>query len=88
MAAIATRSRLLLHRRGLTKGKYIEVDKKKHPVVPARFVRACRMGHIGDIDWYWLAHEKDPKCRRQLWIEERGASGDIADIFIRCDCGE
>jgi hypothetical protein len=84
----ATRSRLLLHRRALTKGKYIDPDRKKHPVVQVRFVRACRMGHIGDIDWYRFAHEKDPQCRRQLWIEERGTSGDIADIFIRCECGE
>ena len=24
----------------------------RSPVVPVRFVRACRKGHIGDIDWY------------------------------------
>jgi hypothetical protein len=84
----ATRSRLLVHRRALTKGKYIDQDRKKHPVVPIRFVRACRKGHISDIDWYRFAHERNPQCRRQLWVEERGTSGDIADIYVRCECGE
>jgi hypothetical protein len=83
-----TRSRLLVHRKALTKGKFIDSDKKKHPVVPIRFVRACRKGHIGDIDWYRFVHEKNPRCRRQLWIEERGTSGDIAEIYVRCECGE
>jgi Domain of unknown function (DUF1998) len=83
-----TRSRLLVHRKALTKGKYIDSDKRKHPIVPVRFVRACRKGHIGDIDWYRFVHERNPKCRRQLWIDERGTSGDISEIFIRCECGE
>src|SRR5262249_23846892 len=83
-----TRSRLLVHRRALTKGKFIDQDKKKHPVVPIRFVRACRKGHIGDIDWYRFVHDKNPQCRRQLWFEERGTSGDIAEIYVRCECGE
>jgi Domain of unknown function (DUF1998) len=82
------RSRYLVHRKGLTKGKFIDNDKKKHPVVPVRFVRACRKGHIGDIDWYRLTHRKNPECRRQLWIDERGTSGDLAEVFVRCDCGE
>ncbi len=83
-----TRSRLLVHRRALIKGKYIDSDRRKHPVVPIRFVRACRKGHIGDIDWYRFVHEQNPQCRRQLWIEERGTSGDIAEIYVRCECGE
>jgi hypothetical protein len=83
-----TRSRLLVHRKALTKGKYIDSDKRKHPVVPVRFVRACRKGHIGDLDWYRFVHEHNLQCRRQLWIDERGTSGDIAEIYIRCECGE
>jgi len=27
------------------------------PVVPIRFVRACRSGHIGDVDWYAFVHQ-------------------------------
>lgn len=81
------RARMLVHRRMLTKGKFIDDARKKRSVVPIRFVRACRAGHIGDIDWYSFTHNSETECRRQLWIEERGTSGDIAEIFVRCDCG-
>lgn len=81
------RSRLLVPRRGLTKGKFIDFNRRKRPVVPIRFVRACRRGHIGDIDWYSFAHAGGTTCRRQLWIDERGTTGDISEIWVRCDCG-
>ena len=83
-----TRSRLLVPRRGLTKGKYIDDDKRKHPVVPVRFVRACRRGHVGDIDWYRFVHGGQTACRRPLRVDERGTSGDIGEIVVRCECGE
>lgn len=54
--------------------------------MPVRFVRACRAGHIGDIDWYAFVHEGDKECRRQLWIDERGTSGDLAEVYVRCEC--
>lgn len=82
------RSRHLVPRKGLVKGKYVDDNKKKHPVVPVRFVRACRKGHIGDIDWYALVHRANQECRRPLWIDERGTSGDLAEVVIRCECGE
>jgi uncharacterized protein DUF1998 len=80
------RSRLLVHRRALTKGKYIDDNKKKRAVVPVRFVRACRAGHIGDIDWYSFVHGGQTECRRPLWIDERGTSGDLTEVWIRCEC--
>ncbi|MBO0698362.1 MAG: DUF1998 domain-containing protein [Zavarzinella sp.] len=83
-----TRSRMLVHRRALTKGKFVDDHRKKHPVVPIRFVRACRKGHIGEIDWYAFAHRGTTPCRRQLWVDERGTSGDLAEIVVRCECGQ
>lgn len=82
------RSRMLVHRKALTRGKFIDLNRKKRAVVPVRFVRACRAGHIGDIDWYAFAHGGPTECRRQLWIDERGTSGDLAEVWIRCDCGK
>src|SRR5262249_28365919 len=61
---------------------------RKHPVVPVRFVRACRRGHISDLDWYGFAHRGPTECRRQLWVDERGTSGDLAEIVVRCECGK
>ncbi len=84
------RSRLLVHRKALTHGKFLDRNKKKRSVVPVRFVRACRYGHIGDIDWYYFVHGGQGDCaaqRRPLWIDERGTSGDLSEVWIRCDCG-
>jgi hypothetical protein len=46
------RTRRLVHRAALTKGKFVDEDRKARPVVPVRFVQACKKGHIDDIDWY------------------------------------
>jgi hypothetical protein len=75
----------------LTKGTYIDRDKKKRRVVPVRFVRACRAGHIGDIDWYSFSHNGPSECakqQRQLYVDERGTSGDLTEIWMRCECGK
>ena len=90
-ATSEARSRFLVHANALSKGKFRHPDTDKRlSVVPVRFVRACRKGHIGDIDWYFFLHGADDTCRkqgRQLYIDERGTSGDLTDIFVRCDCG-
>jgi hypothetical protein len=87
-AGTAGRTRMLVHRGALTKGKYVGRDGKRRAVVPIRFVRACRRGHIGDIDWYGFVHEGAGECRRSLWIDERGTSGDISEVWVRCECGK
>jgi hypothetical protein len=81
------RARRLLHRRELVKGKFFAPDKRHYPVVPIRFVQACVNGHIDDLDWHGFAHEFASDCKRKLWLDERGTSGDLADIFVRCECG-
>jgi hypothetical protein len=65
---------------------------KTNKVQPIRFTRSCRLGHIDDIDWLKLVHARrqDPEpCRRPiLWIDEAGASGDLADVRVACSgCG-
>ena len=82
------KARHLVHLRDLDGGKYREDDKKKCPVVPVRFVRACRKGHVGDIDWHAFIHGAGHACRRELHIEERGTSGDMDSIWACCACGE
>lgn len=42
------RSRPLIHRENLVDGKYLGHDRKKHEVIPIRFVQACVNGHISD----------------------------------------
>lgn len=87
----AKRSRALIHRDALTRGKYIDRDRKKHNVVPVRFLRGCRKGHIGDIDWYVLVHGGPTECKgksRMLFMEEQGTSGDLSEVLVRCQCGQ
>lgn len=64
---------------------------KAHKVQPVRFTRACKFGHIDDIDWPQFAHLRRPKdepCRATLWIDEAAASGDLDDVRLSCTgCG-
>ena len=82
-AGSSARSRRMVPRTALTNGRY---DKK--PVVATRFVRACSKGHVDDIDWYQFVHGVDDPCRRSLWLDERGTSGDLAEQIVRCECGK
>jgi hypothetical protein len=82
------RSRPLVHRKSLVERRFLDKDRKKRPVVPVRFVQACINGHISDIDWFDYVHRGRSACKRQLWMDERGTSGDLVDIFVRCECGQ
>jgi hypothetical protein len=79
------RSRRLVHRKRLDgKGRF-----EGRQVVATRFVRACPKGHVDDIDWQRYAHQAaEDNCRRQLWLDERGTSGDLVDLVVRCECGK
>lgn len=78
------RSRRLVHRKALDdKGRF-----DQRPVVATRFVRACPKGHVDDLDWHRFVHGAEDPCRRQLWLDERGTSGDLADLVVRCECGK
>jgi len=77
------RSRRLVHRKALDdRGRF-----DGRAVVATRFVRACPRGHVDDLDWRGFVHGPEERCRRQLWLDERGTSGDLADLVVRCECG-
>lgn len=81
------RGRRLVHLDALKRGRHFEDDDRKlHPVVPVRFVRACPRAHIGDIEWSRFLHGGESvTCRPgNLWWIEYGNSGDLSDIWIRC----
>jgi hypothetical protein len=84
-----SRSRPLVLQTDLVDGGFRNADRKKPwPVVPIRFVQACVNGHIDDINWRYFVHGNGDSCRRQLWIDERGTSGDFTEIYIRCECSK
>jgi hypothetical protein len=82
------RRRRLVHLNSLDNDKYKDFDGKKYGVVPVRFVRACERGHVGDIDWKSFVHGTDVNCPRDLWMEERGTSGDLDQVWVVCECGQ
>ena len=84
------RSRMLVKGNRLNGKKLIlELERGRPlPVVPVRFVRACKRGHISDVDWHAFVHDGRRDCKRRLWIDERGTSGDLAEVFVRCACGQ
>ena len=76
------RSRRLVHRKALDdRGRF---DGQQ--VVATRFVRACPKGHVDDLDWRRFVHGNDDNCQQQLWLDERGTSGDLIDLVVRCQC--
>ncbi len=80
------RTRPLVHMTQLERGRY-RYNNKRWAVVPIRFVRACPRGHIDDINWQRFVHDKDVSCQRQMWLDERGTTGDFNELFVRCECG-
>lgn len=42
--------------------------------VPARFLMACRAGHLDDFAWHWFVHGGPSTCRATLRFFESGAS--------------
>jgi uncharacterized protein DUF1998 len=56
--------------------------------LPARFVVACEDGHLDDFPWVAFTHRKqtvaEVECPWNLRLDEIGASGEVADIQVRC----
>ena len=56
--------------------------------VPARFVVACKNGHLDDFPWVNFVHGGPPDHPYKLQLLEMGASGEAADIYVRCETCE
>lgn len=59
----------------------------KYPptVIPARFLVACRQGHLDDFPWLYFIHRGESNCPGRLRLLEAGISGSAADVIIKCD---
>ncbi len=80
------RRRRLVHANSLDRSRFTDADGKKYQVVPVRFVRACERGHVGDIDWSAFVHGTGGACPRDMWMEERGTTGDLDEVWVVCEC--
>jgi hypothetical protein len=63
---------------------------KPPTVVPARFVVACKNGHLNDFPWRDFVHGGPTDCKGGLKLLEPSATGEAASIFVQCEganCG-
>lgn len=61
---------------------------KNADAVPARFLLACRNGHLDDFPWHWFVHGGPSDCKGTLRFFERGASLQTENLWVKCDeCG-
>ena len=63
-------------------------ENRDADAVPARFLLACRNGHLDDFPWHWFVHSGPDSCRGTLRFFESGASLQTENLWVRCDtCG-
>lgn len=56
--------------------------------VPARFLLACRAGHLDDFPWHYFVHGGNSQCQGTLRFFESGASLQTENLWVKCDeCG-
>ena len=61
---------------------------KDADAVPARFLLACRNGHLDDFPWHYFVHSGPSGCRGTLRFFESGASLQTENLWVKCDeCG-
>lgn len=62
-------------------------SKGKYPptAIPARFLAACKHGHLDDFPWRYFVHRGNNECKGALRLYEYGVSGSATDIEVRCD---
>lgn len=58
---------------------------KDADAVPARFLLACRNGHLDDFPWHYFVHRGSSTCRGTLRFFESGASLQTENLWVKCD---
>jgi len=58
---------------------------KNAAAVPARFLLACRNGHLDDFPWHWFVHGGASECKGTLRFFEQGASLQTENLWVKCD---
>ncbi|WP_405556827.1 DUF1998 domain-containing protein [Streptomyces canus] len=75
------------------KTKYIHTNcggpgKGQPTALPARFLVACKNGHMDDFPWVYFVHSGGAPCDSPtLSLTESGTTGEAANVYVRCTCG-
>ena len=62
-----------------------DLKPKNADAVPARFLLACRAGHLDDFPWHYFVHSGPSSCPGTLRFFESGASLQTENLWIKCD---
>jgi hypothetical protein len=70
------------------KGSKGDQSARDADAVPARFLLACRNGHLDDFPWHYFVHNGPSGCKGTLRFFESGASLQTENLWVKCDqCG-
>ncbi|WP_376796424.1 DrmB family protein [Thermogemmatispora sp.] len=74
------------------RARYVHSHCPRRPkpptVLPARFLLACRNGHLDDFPWHYYLHQGKSCPYPRFKLIEIGVSGEVTDIQVRCEsCG-
>jgi hypothetical protein len=58
---------------------------KPPAVIPARFIVACKNGHLQDFPWREFVHGGTTDCNGGLKLDELSPTGEIASVYVRCE---
>ncbi|MDW8265062.1 MAG: DUF1998 domain-containing protein [Gemmataceae bacterium] len=65
-----------------------DLPAKDADAVPARFLLACRNGHLDDFPWHYFVHGGNSPCKGTLRFFESGASMQTENLWVKCDTCE
>ncbi len=67
------------------KGSKGDQPARDADAVPARFLLACRNGHLDDFPWHYFVHNGQSDCKGTLRFYESGASLQTENLWVKCD---
>ncbi len=69
----------------MCRGSKGDKPAKDADAVPARFLMACRNGHLDDFPWRYYVHGGPNSCDGGLRFFESGASLQTENLWVKCD---
>lgn len=66
-------------------GSRRDLKPKDADAVPARFLLACKNGHLDDFPWRYYVHGGQTTCTAGLRFFESGASLQTENLWVKCD---
>lgn len=67
------------------KGSKNDQPARDVDAVPARFLLACRNGHLDDFPWHYFVHNGPSSCKGTLRFYESDASLQTENLWVKCD---